>query len=221
VPSSASKPKPAHPRWHPRSPIDLLRAPAPRRRLSHDAPELLPSLDESPDGFGPFGGSPSSSFSHRPPGASAPSGNGAAGGNGAGKAPGALFPPRAPPLPEVLAPSDVVRLAGLLKAAADASAASCSGQDEMKGPESARLPRVTVEELLVREAKLLQGMPNINRVRLKEGQRLIVVGDIHGQLADLLHIFSLCGSSVAKVATPAASYRRTRPWPARSAQRLR
>lgn len=121
----------------------------------------------------------------------------------------------------MLAPSDVVRLAGLLKAAADASAASCSDGGDTQGPESARLPRVTVEQLIVREAKLLQGMPNINRVRLKEGQRLIVVGDIHGQLADLLHIFSLCGSSVAKVAASAARCRRIGPWPARSAQRLR
>lgn len=111
----------------------------------------------------------------------------------------------------------MVRLAGLLKAAAD----SCSDRGDVKGPESARLPRVTVEQLIMREAKMLQGMPNINRVRLKEGQRLIVVGDIHGQLADLLHIFSMFGGSVAKVAAAASGCRRAGSWPPRIARRLR
>ena len=56
-----------------------------------------------------------------------------------------------------------------------------------------KLPRAIVTQILRRCFALQQPMPNVRRVNLKPGQRLTVVGDLHGQLADLLHIFSQNG----------------------------
>ena len=56
-----------------------------------------------------------------------------------------------------------------------------------------KLPRAIVTQILRRCFALQQPMPNVRRVDLKPGQRLTVVGDLHGQLADLLHIFSQNG----------------------------
>ena len=53
--------------------------------------------------------------------------------------------------------------------------------------------REVVSQLLNRQLALLANRPNVERVRLRPGCRLTVVGDLHGQLADLLHIFALNG----------------------------
>ena len=61
------------------------------------------------------------------------------------------------------------------------------------GQAGSKLPRAIVTQILRRCFALQQPMPNVRRVDLKPGQRLTVVGDLHGQLADLLHIFSQNG----------------------------
>ena len=80
----------------------------------------------------------------------------------------------APLLPAVLQPSDVMSIVGALQA-------------------GERLPRGVVAELLQRQIALLREQRNVLRVELKPAQRITVVGDLHGQLADLMHIFSIAG----------------------------
>jgi len=48
-------------------------------------------------------------------------------------------------------------------------------------------------ELLRRQAALLRELPNVVPVRLPTGTKLVVVGDLHGQYLDLMHIFRRCG----------------------------
>mmetsp|Transcript_15906 Transcript_15906/g.39866 ORF Transcript_15906/g.39866 Transcript_15906/m.39866 type:complete len:753 (-) Transcript_15906:377-2635(-) len=93
-------------------------------------------------------------------------------------------PPPAPPplrqsitsplLPPQLHKSDVLAIVGSLQ-------------------HGERLPRGVVAELLQRQAALLRSQPNVLRMTIKPNQTLAVVGDLHGQFADLLHIFSLNG----------------------------
>eukprot|EP00965_Chrysotila_dentata_P074769 2470740-Pleurochrysis_carterae.AAC.1 len=45
----------------------------------------------------------------------------------------------------------------------------------------------------LRQAALLRQLPNVQYINLQPGQKLTVVGDLHGQLADLLHIFRING----------------------------
>ena len=50
-----------------------------------------------------------------------------------------------------------------------------------------------VSELLRRQLELLQALPNVPRAEVPPGAHLCVVGDLHGQFADLIHIFRLHG----------------------------
>ena len=50
-----------------------------------------------------------------------------------------------------------------------------------------------VQKLLRLAYRNLKILPNITKIRLDKGQNLTVVGDIHGQLADLLHIIDEVG----------------------------
>ena len=50
-------------------------------------------------------------------------------------------------------------------------------------------PRALVGELLLRSAKLLSSMPNVVDITVQEGTCLTIVGDLHGQFQDLMHIF--------------------------------
>ena len=61
-----------------------------------------------------------------------------------------------------------------------------------------KLPAEQMCNLLHRQTVLLKRLPNVQRVALQVDQRLTVVGDIHGQLADLLHIFAINGPPSAK-----------------------
>jgi len=51
----------------------------------------------------------------------------------------------------------------------------------------------SASEVLRQETVLLQQLPNIVPVSIPEGTRLIVVGDLHGQFLDLMHIFRRLG----------------------------
>ncbi|GAB5359998.1 hypothetical protein AAMO2058_000589500 [Amorphochlora amoebiformis] len=50
-----------------------------------------------------------------------------------------------------------------------------------------------VRRILSDAAEVLKKEPNINRVSIPRGKSMVVVGDLHGQLYDLLHIFKLKG----------------------------
>ena len=52
-----------------------------------------------------------------------------------------------------------------------------------------RLAPASVRKLLEEEAALLRGLPNIVDAQIDDATLLTVVGDLHGQLIDLLHIF--------------------------------
>ena len=56
-----------------------------------------------------------------------------------------------------------------------------------------RLSRKAVLKVLRQTYKLLQTRPNTNAVTVTGQQKLIVVGDLHGQLSDLLHIIDESG----------------------------
>ena len=106
-----------------------------------------------------------------------------------------------PKLPQKLTPQDVIRLVGELQARKyyERAIRRAIRLGRSAAPSLARLqagsklPRAIVTQILRRCFALQQPMPNVRRVNLKPGQRLTVVGDLHGQLADLLHIFSQNG----------------------------
>jgi serine/threonine-protein phosphatase with EF-hand domain len=56
-----------------------------------------------------------------------------------------------------------------------------------------KLTRKAVVRLLREGTKMLKGAPNINRVKVSEGGKMTVVGDLHGQLSDLFYILGECG----------------------------
>lgn len=56
-----------------------------------------------------------------------------------------------------------------------------------------RLSMPSIHKLMRNAYRLLIKMPNINRVQLPQNSTITIVGDIHGQLSDLLHIIDLCG----------------------------
>lgn len=56
-----------------------------------------------------------------------------------------------------------------------------------------RLMSVSVHKILRLAFKLLTARPNMQTVTVRDDQRLVVVGDLHGQLADLLHILDANG----------------------------
>eukprot|EP00605_Chrysophyceae_sp_TOSAG23-4_P000439 GSChrysophyteH1.ASY1.ANO1.497.1 assembled CDS len=61
-----------------------------------------------------------------------------------------------------------------------------------------RLSKESVHKLLRLCYRSFQTLPNTTRVSLGEDERLTVIGDIHGQLADLLYIISQSGLPNAK-----------------------
>ena len=56
-----------------------------------------------------------------------------------------------------------------------------------------KLSRKSVLKILRSTYKMLQKQKNNNIVTITDQQKLIVVGDIHGQLSDLLHIIDESG----------------------------
>jgi hypothetical protein len=60
-----------------------------------------------------------------------------------------------------------------------------------------RYPKAFVADLLTRQVELLAAMPNVTRFDVPAGQAICIVGDVHGQLADLLHIFRTHGLPAA------------------------
>ena len=59
--------------------------------------------------------------------------------------------------------------------------------------ENGKLDISAVHKLLRLSYKMLKEAPNVNHVSLKDSETLIVVGDLHGQLGDLLHILDEAG----------------------------
>ena len=57
-----------------------------------------------------------------------------------------------------------------------------------------KVSRKSILKILRASYKMLQKQPNTNHVRITDQQKLTVVGDIHGQLSDLLHIIDESGS---------------------------
>lgn len=55
------------------------------------------------------------------------------------------------------------------------------------------MSRKTVVKILRRVYKILQKQPNVTHIPIPAGTRLNVVGDLHGQLSDLLHIINESG----------------------------
>ena len=55
------------------------------------------------------------------------------------------------------------------------------------------LPLRTVKKILKDSEKLLQAMPSLLEVEIADDEELVIVGDIHGQLFDLLNIIDLIG----------------------------
>lgn len=56
-----------------------------------------------------------------------------------------------------------------------------------------KVSRKTVVKILRRAYKILQKQPNVTHIQIPAGTRLNVVGDLHGQLSDLLHIIDESG----------------------------
>jgi len=59
---------------------------------------------------------------------------------------------------------------------------------------SVRLHYKDAQQLIEREIELLASLPNVVEYEIPAGQRLCVVGDLHGQLPDLMHIFRSHGT---------------------------
>jgi hypothetical protein len=56
-----------------------------------------------------------------------------------------------------------------------------------------KLSRKSVVKILRRAYKLMQKLPNVSYMDVPDGSKLTVVGDLHGQLSDLLHILDEAG----------------------------
>lgn len=56
-----------------------------------------------------------------------------------------------------------------------------------------KLSRKSVVKILRRAYKLMQKIPNVTHLSVPEGSKLTVVGDLHGQLSDLLYILDESG----------------------------
>ena len=65
--------------------------------------------------------------------------------------------------------------------------------DQLSGVDSAPVPRETAMELARRAEAHFRSKANVVRATIPANGRLTVVGDLHGQLQDLLHIFKLNG----------------------------
>jgi hypothetical protein len=59
--------------------------------------------------------------------------------------------------------------------------------------EGCLLPTPFVIELLTKQEELLRALPNIVEFEVPPGQQICIVGDIHGQYADLMHAFYMHG----------------------------
>ncbi len=59
-------------------------------------------------------------------------------------------------------------------------------------------PIAFVHDLLERQREIFRAMPNISRYTVPPGGTICIVGDIHGQYADLMHIFRSHGFPSAK-----------------------
>ena len=55
------------------------------------------------------------------------------------------------------------------------------------------LPTPFVTELLTKQEELLHALPNVVEFEVPPGQQICIVGDIHGQYADLMHVFYMHG----------------------------
>mmetsp|Transcript_12096 Transcript_12096/g.18030 ORF Transcript_12096/g.18030 Transcript_12096/m.18030 type:complete len:846 (+) Transcript_12096:67-2604(+) len=55
------------------------------------------------------------------------------------------------------------------------------------------IERQTVLTIVARARQIMSKEPNVRRMTIKKGARITVVGDLHGQIPDLLHIFHLNG----------------------------
>jgi serine/threonine-protein phosphatase with EF-hand domain len=56
-----------------------------------------------------------------------------------------------------------------------------------------RLSRKSVVKILRKVYKVFQKLPNVTKVEVEEGCKITLVGDLHGQLSDLIHILEECG----------------------------
>ena len=59
--------------------------------------------------------------------------------------------------------------------------------------QGARLPKRLVLQIARKTTALLCTLPNVVKCDVPAGGKLTVVGDLHGQLPDLLHVFSISG----------------------------
>ena len=59
------------------------------------------------------------------------------------------------------------------------------------------LNRASVEQLLDTHVEQLRALPNVVRFDVPAGQEMCIVGDLHGQYEDLMHIFRTHGFPAA------------------------
>lgn len=59
--------------------------------------------------------------------------------------------------------------------------------------EQRKLEIQQINQILLRIRRLLDSLPNVLEINMPEGLDITVVGDIHGQFFDLLHIFDVNG----------------------------